>query len=98
MEDSQLVYSDLTRLEGEPTPRAHPRIERIEREPATPSGAAITIMLVAGAGLVALAATAGVGIWVGASATLVLICSVLAFALGVVSGVFAIGRNSQGGY
>jgi hypothetical protein len=86
VDEGPVVYSDLTQLDGEPTNRATPCIER------TPVGfnvgEASAIYVAVGLAAMAAACAAGIGIWLGAAAPLTVICSALVSALVFVVGVF----------
>jgi hypothetical protein len=92
VDESLVAHSDLTQLDGEPTSRATPHIER------TPVGgaageAAATLMVVALAAMTAMACVAGIGIWIKATTSLIMICSVLVFAFVLHAGVSLIRRS-----
>jgi hypothetical protein len=85
VDESLVVYSDLTQLDGEPTDRATPRIVRKSagRSAGEASPDCVVAILAA---MAAAACVAGIGIWIGATTSLIMICSVLVLAF-VLAGV-----------
>ena len=87
MEESLVAYSDLTQLDGDPTSRATPHIER------TPAGriadeAAAALVVATLTGMTAMAGTAAIGLWIGCPTSVIVICSLIMFVL-----VLAIGAS-----
>jgi hypothetical protein len=86
-----VVYTDLTQLDGKPTDRATLRVERV---PVGNAGEASVALVVATlAAMAAMACAAGVGIWIGATASLIMMCSVLVFAFVLVAGISSVRRS-----
>jgi hypothetical protein len=86
-----VVYSDLTQLDGEPTNRATLRIERV------PVGqnageASVAFVVATLAAMAAMACAAGIGSWIGATTSLIMMCSVLVFVFVLVAGVSSLRR------
>jgi hypothetical protein len=88
VDESLVEYSDLTQLDGEPTGRAIPHFERTPagRNGGKASPAFVVADLAAMAvAIPAAVCAAGIGVWIGAPTSLIMICSVsvLAFVLAV---------------
>jgi fatty acid desaturase len=84
--ESLVAYNDLTQLDGVPTSRATPFIERTPLTKRTPAGRsayeAVAALLVATLmAMVAMAATAAIGLWIGCAPSVIVICSVITFVL-----------------
>jgi hypothetical protein len=76
VDECPVAYSDLTQLDGEPTSRATPCIER------TPAGRnaegfTATPIVILLAGMAATVGLTAVGLWIGSPASVIVICSTI---------------------